>query len=190
MACLLSYSIQQSPTWIASRFSASHDIPRILWNLNVHYGIHRCPQPVPVLSQLDPVHNPLSYFLYINLNIILPYTCGSPKWSFSIRFPHQNPVYDSPLHPTRYLPHPSHSSRFYQTDNIGWAVQIIKLLIMQFPPLPCYLVRLGLNILLSTLFWNTLSLHFSLNISDQVSHPYKTTGKIIILYILIFKFFW
>ena len=47
---------------------------------------------------------------------------------------------------------------------------------------------LGPNILLSTLFSNTLTLHSSLNISDQVSHPYKTTGKIIVLYILIFKF--
>jgi hypothetical protein len=26
------------------------------------------------------------------------------------------------------------------------------------------------------------------NVSDQVSHPIKTTGKIIVLYILIFKF--
>jgi len=25
-------------------------------------------------------------------------------------------------------------------------------------------------------------------VSDQVSHPYKTTGKIIVLYISIFKF--
>jgi hypothetical protein len=25
-------------------------------------------------------------------------------------------------------------------------------------------------------------------VRDQVSHPYRTTGKIIILYILIFKF--
>jgi hypothetical protein len=31
-------------------------------------------------------------------------------------------------------------------------------------------------------------LRSSLNVSDQVSHPYKTTGKIIFLYILIFKF--
>jgi len=28
----------------------------------------------------------------------------------------------------------------------------------------------------------------SLIVSDQVSHPYKTTVKIIVLYILIFKF--
>ena len=47
---------------------------------------------------------------------------------------------------------------------------------------------LGPNILLNTFFSNTLSLHCSLNISDQVSHPYKTTGKIIVLYILIFTF--
>ena len=47
---------------------------------------------------------------------------------------------------------------------------------------------LGPNILLSTLFSNTLSLCSSLNVSDQVSHPYKTTGRIIVLHILIFKF--
>jgi hypothetical protein len=30
--------------------------------------------------------------------------------------------------------------------------------------------------------------YFSLNVSDQVSHPYKTTGEIIILYIPVFTF--
>jgi hypothetical protein len=49
---------------------------------------------------------------------------------------------------------------------------------------------LGSNILLSTLLSNALSLHFSRNASDQVSHPYKTTGKIIFLYILIFHIFY
>src|SRR5215471_6846672 len=47
---------------------------------------------------------------------------------------------------------------------------------------------LGPNTLLNTLFSNTLSLCSSLNVSDQISHPYKTTGRIIVLYILIFKF--
>jgi hypothetical protein len=36
---------------------------------------------------------------------------------------------------------------------------------------------LGPNILLSTLFSNTLNQCSSLNVKDQVSHPYKTTGK-------------
>jgi hypothetical protein len=35
----------------------------------------------------------------------------------------------------------------------------------------------------------TLSLCSSLNVRDQVSHPYRTTGKIIVLYILICMFF-
>jgi len=47
---------------------------------------------------------------------------------------------------------------------------------------------LGPNILLYTMFSNTLSFLSSRNVRDQASHPYKTTGKIIVLYILIFKF--
>jgi hypothetical protein len=41
---------------------------------------------------------------------------------------------------------------------------------------------LGPNILLSTLFSNTLSLCSSLNVIDQVSHPYETTGRTIFYY--------
>ena len=40
---------------------------------------------------------------------------------------------------------------------------------------------LGPNILLSTMFSNTLSFLSSRNVNDQVSHPYKTTSKIIVL---------
>ena len=53
-----------------------------------------------------------------------PPTPGSPRRSLSLKFPHQNPVYVSPLPHTRYVPRPSHSSRFYHPNNIGWAVQI------------------------------------------------------------------
>ena len=75
---------------------------------------------VPILSQLDPVHTPTSHFLKINLNIFLASTPGSPKWSLSFRLPHQNHVYASPLPHTRYMPRPSHSSRFYhpKTSNV------------------------------------------------------------------------
>ena len=75
------------------------------------------PPPVPILSQLDPVHTPTSHFLKINLNNILPHGTGSPSWSLSFRFPHQIPVYVSPLPHTRYIPCPSHSSPFYQPKN-------------------------------------------------------------------------
>ena len=47
---------------------------------------------------------------------------------------------------------------------------------------------LGPNILLSSLFSTTVSLRSSHNVSDHVSHAHKTTGKIIVLYILNFIF--
>jgi hypothetical protein len=36
--------------------------------------------------------------------------------------------------------------------------------------------RLGPNVFFSTLFSNVLSLYYSLNVRDQVSHPYRTIG--------------
>jgi hypothetical protein len=67
---------------------------------------------------------------------------GSPQWSLSFRFSHQNPVLASPFPHPSYMPRPSHSSWCYHPHDRGWGVQIIKLLIMKFSPLPCYLVPL------------------------------------------------
>jgi len=103
--------MEQSSSWEANRFSASQEIPPILWNPNVYYLIHKCPPPVPILSQLDPNRTPTPHFLKIYLTIILPSTLGSPMWSLSLRFPHQNPIYPSLVPHTRYMPLPSHSSR-------------------------------------------------------------------------------
>ena len=113
----LTHSKEQSPSWQANRFSASQEIPHILWNPKVHYGIHKFPPPVPILSKLDPVHTPTSHFLNIHLLLCL-----------SLRFPHQNPSYTSPLTHTRYVPRSS--SRFDHPNNIWWVVQARQLLIM------------------------------------------------------------
>ena len=157
----------QSPSWAANWFAASQEIPRISRNPKVHYRTHKCPPPVSILDQLNPVHIPTSHLLEIHPNIIHPSTPRSPQWSPSLRFPQQDPIRPPlPTH-TRHMPSPSHSSRFYHPHNIGWGVQIISSLCSLLHS-PVTSSLLGPNILLNTMFSNTLNFPYSRNVSDQV----------------------
>jgi hypothetical protein len=54
----ITYSMEQSPSWEAKTSWATQEIPRILWNPKFHNRIHKSSPPVPILSQIDPVHDP------------------------------------------------------------------------------------------------------------------------------------
>jgi hypothetical protein len=113
---------------------------------------------------------------------------GSSKWYLSLGFSQQTPLYASPFNQTCHMPRAPHSSRFYYPKNSGWEVQITKLLIMKFSPLPCYPFPLRSKYSPQHRILKYSQPTFLLSVSDQVSHSYKTTGKIINLYIILFKF--
>ena len=106
---LLTCSIEQGPSWEANRFSASQDIPRILWNQKVHYRIHKCPPPALSWTRSTQSTSPrptswrsiliLSFHISLGLpNGLFPsgfptktqYTCKMHRSSHSSRFDHPN----------------------------------------------------------------------------------------------------
>ena len=44
--------MEQSIFWETNLFSASQEIPCILWKPKVHYHIYKHPPPVPILIQI------------------------------------------------------------------------------------------------------------------------------------------
>ena len=126
---LLTYSMQQDPSWEANWFAASQEIPSfcgtrmfitaftsahhvsLSWASSIHSTFHI---PLP--------KDPSSYYFPI-------YAWVSPAISFPQVSPPKSCTRLSPPH-TFFMSNPSHSSWFYHPHTIGWPVQILTLLIM------------------------------------------------------------
>ena len=150
----------------------------------VHCRFHTSLPPVPMLSQINPVHVFPFYLLKIRFHTTLPSMPKSSKQALSLWSAHQNPACTSPLRTTCPAP-------LIRLDFVIWIIfgekyrsrnsscSSLQSPITAFP--------LGPNAFLSTIFWNNLSVCFSLNMRDQVSRLVKT-GKIRVLHILSFAF--
>jgi hypothetical protein len=106
----LSNSMQHISPWQANTPSGSQEIFRILRKPKAHHRFHNNPTPVPILSQINPVHtpnpvlkDPVSY---------LPQSTPPSKWCLSPRFLHQT-LCASLLSHTRSRTTPMQFNSFY-----------------------------------------------------------------------------
>ena len=174
---LLTYCMVQSPSWAANWFAASQEIPRISRNTKVHYRTHKRLPPVSILGQPNPVHIPTSHFLQIHPNIITHLCLGLPSGLLPSGFPTKTPYtpLSSPIRATCpvYLILLDFITRIILVEQYkSFSSSLCNLL-----QSPVTSSLLGPNILLNTLFSNTLTFLSSSNVNDQISHPYTTNRQ-------------
>jgi hypothetical protein len=158
---------------------ASGEIHHILQNLKVHNCIHKSHPPSSVLSQINPVHAPhltscrsiliLSSCLYVGLQSgFLPSSLPTKTQCACLL---------SPIHsmcPSNLILELITWILVRSTHHEAPCVVVSNLWLLFLP-----------KCILSTLLSNTINL----SVRDQVLYPYKTSGRIIVLYTVIFMFF-
>ena len=174
---LLAYSMEQSP-WEAIRFSAGQKIPSF-------YGTHRFFTAftsahhlslswASVIQSIPPHPTSRRSILILSSHLHL----GQPSGIFLTYSPSKT-LYTLLLSPIRATC-PTHLILldFITQTILGEEYRPLSSSLCSFLDSLVTSSLLSPNILLNTLFSNTLSLCPSLNVSDQVSHPHKKWAKL------------
>jgi hypothetical protein len=135
---------------------------------------------------MNQIHKLHQFFPKIHFNIIMLLKSRYSEWSLTFRVSNRK-SYNYFSFPSCAL-HASPVPSLYERFNANlWSSSLCNYVRSSFR-----WSQLSPNILLSSLFSNTLSLYPSFNVRDQVSHPYRTSGQnyICIAYMYLSLRFW